>query len=944
MLRFKSGMIATLVLGGLALTPVTSLAQAQDNVMVVFDGSNSMWGQIDGTAKIEIARDVMDNLLGGWTDERAVGLMAYGHRTRGDCTDIETLIAPAQGTRDEILKQIRGITPTGKTPLSDAVEQAAKALSYTDAPATVILISDGLESCDRDPCALAEALEKGGVGFTAHVVGFGLGGDADTASLSCIAENTGGQFLSAGNADELGKALSAVSTAVAEAPEPEPVKEPEPEPEPELPQVAVTGPNVAVIGSLFEVSWDPAVDKRDYLTIVPVGTDEGEYGNTLVTRDKVAGDLRAPADPGQYEIRYVARESRKTLGATPIEIVDANVTVSAPETALKGSFFKVSWTGAVDRQDYITIVPAGAEEGTYGNNILVRDKADDKLRAPAETGLHEIRYILREGSKTLARQSIEITEPEVTVSGPATALTGETIKVSWTGTVDRGDYISIVPAGAEEGTFGNNLLVRDETEGKLKTPAETGLYEIRYILREGSLTLASQPIEITEPEVTVSGPESAMIGARFKVAWTGAVDKGDYVAIVPAGSDEGTFGNYLQVRDNTDGELQAPAETGLYELRYILREGNKTMATQPIEVVAAEVTISGPESVQTGAVFKLSWTGMVDKSDYAAIVPVGADEGTFGNYIQVRGESEGKIKAPSDPGLYELRYILNEGHKTMATQPIEVVAAEVAISGPESAAAGSQVRVNWTGGVDKYDYVAIVPLGSDEGTFGNYKQVGDNSELDLVMPGTPGMYELRYILNEGQKTLATQPIEAVEKTIELSAPDQVRLGDTLKVGWAEVIHRHDYINLVPMGAEDDTFGSYKQVGDRSETELNMPEAEGVYELRYVLRDNNRVVGRRMIEVLAADAALNTGASLEAPTSGAPGAVIDVGWSVAAESADQRITLAKADQAIFTWISAVKIEGAPPVQITLPNEPGSYELRILDVSNQAVLARQVITVE
>lgn len=134
-------------------------ASAQDNVLVVFDGSNSMWGQIDGTAKIEIARGVMENLLGDWVEDRNVGLMAYGHRTRGDCGDIEELVEPGAQSRSDILDQINGITPTGKTPLTDAVEQAAKRLSYTDTPATVVLISDGLGSCERDPCALAAALD-----------------------------------------------------------------------------------------------------------------------------------------------------------------------------------------------------------------------------------------------------------------------------------------------------------------------------------------------------------------------------------------------------------------------------------------------------------------------------------------------------------------------------------------------------------------------------------------------------------------------------------------------------------------------------------------------------------------------------------------------------------------------------------------------------------------
>ena len=59
---------------------------------------------------------------------------------------------------------------------------------------------------------------------------------------------------------------------------------------------------------------------------------------------------------------------------------------------------------------------------------------------------------------------------------------------------------------------------------------------------------------------------------------------------------------------------------------------------------------------------------------------------------------------------------------------------------------------------------------------------------------------------------------------------------------------------------------------------------------------------------------------------------------------QRITVARADQAIFTWISATKITGDPPLSITLPDAPGVYEIRLLDVSNQAVLTRKVVKVE
>ena len=76
---------------------------------------------------------------------------------------------------------------------------------------------------------------------------------------------------------------------------------------------------------------------------------------------------------------------------------------------------------------------------------------------------------------------------------------------------------------------------------------------MRYILREGSKTLATAAIEVGEPAVTLSGPETVLTGEKFEVSWTGAIDANDYVTIVPAGSDEGEYGNYVLVRDKGIG-------------------------------------------------------------------------------------------------------------------------------------------------------------------------------------------------------------------------------------------------------------------------------------------------------------------------------------------------------------------------------------------------------
>ncbi|UUP18196.1 vWA domain-containing protein [Nitratireductor thuwali] len=739
---------------------------AAEDVMVVFDGSNSMWGRIDGTAKIEIARDVMGNLLGDWTDNTNVGLIAYGHRREGDCSDIETVLAPQKLDRDRFLTKVGEISPRGKTPLTDAVEMAAEQLSYRDNPATVVLISDGIESCQRDPCALASELERAGVSFTAHVVGFGLSEREERDALACIAEETGGLFLSAGNAGELGKALSEVGTVVAEAPEPKPTPEPQPQ---SAPIVTLEAPDTTIMGSSFSVSWSASGQQPgDFVTIVPVGAEEGEHGDYARVKDKSSGRLQAPAEPGRYEVRYVVEDGRATAGSVEIEVVEANVAVEAPESTTAGATFPVSWSDVIHPRDFITIVPMDAEEGAY----------EDYTR------------------------------------------------------------------------------VKDDREGTLQAPADAGLYEVRYVLNEGRKTLASAPIEIVEAEASVEAPERATAGETFSVSWSNAIHPRDFVTIVPAGADEGSYADYTRVKDSDQGSLQAPADAGLYEVRYVLNEGRKTLASAPIEIVEAEASVRAPDSAVVGSTFTVQWSRGIHPRDFVAIVPMGAEPGDHIDYARVSDKAEGKLRAPAESGLYEVRYVLNEGRKTLASEQIEIVEADIELSGPDTVRAGTAIRVGWSG----------------------------------------------------------------------TAP-----------------HPRDFVTIVPMGAEEGDYGDYARVGEREQADLAAPEATGLYEVRYVLEEGRRTLARHPVEVVAATATLNEGGALEVPETGAPGATVEVVWEAENQDNDQRIALAGADQADFTWIEARKADG-DALTFTLPEEAGFYEFRLLDITERKVLSRATIAVE
>lgn len=183
-------MIRRLLIAGL-LSIATTVTVAEDtlppkNLLFILDTSDSMWGRIEGTPKIGVAKEVMSGLVKDQPAESMVGL------------------GPLE--RQAIIERIEDLNPKGKTPITDAVKQAIGELWQREASANVVLVSDGLESCDGDPCEADEAAKKSSVDFRMHVVGFDLG-ETDASQLQCMEKAGGGEYYTAANAGELTGAL-----------------------------------------------------------------------------------------------------------------------------------------------------------------------------------------------------------------------------------------------------------------------------------------------------------------------------------------------------------------------------------------------------------------------------------------------------------------------------------------------------------------------------------------------------------------------------------------------------------------------------------------------------------------------------------------------------------------------------------------------------------------
>ncbi len=784
------------------LLPAALAAQEKPSTILVLDGSGSMWGQIEGKAKIAIARDVVGELLGALPADQPLGLTVYGHRRKGDCGDIETLVAPATDTRAAIAEAVNAIRPKGKTPMLDAVRQAAEALRYTEEKATVILVSDGVETCDADPCATARTLEAAGVDFTAHVVGFDVTDPVALEQMQCLADATGGSFRSAANAVELAEALTTVTVA-----EPAPVPEP----------VAV-----AITFRAVEEGSDTPFEDPVLWTV----TQDGEalfadtQGNPL-EEELAEGSYTASAYRLSAETE--ARAQFVATGDGPVEVVVRFpqmlpvAEIIAPVEAVAGSTLSVGWNGPGERGDYVEIGKPG-EGRSLG--YAYTDKGNPlEIVLPPHAGEYELRYVTA-GRDVLESAPITLSAPELALDFPAEVAAGAGFDVVWQGPDQRGDNIQVGPVGSED--YINYAYTRSGNPVRMVAPTDPGDYEIRYVFRNRE-TILTRPLTVTETALGLEFPKRVVAGSSFEVAWTGPDQGGDNIQIGPRGGEDYT--DYAYTRSGNPVEIVAPTEPGAYEIRYRFRD-SETLIARPITVTEAELALDFPAQVPAGSSFAVHWTGPDQVSDNIQVGPRGSDE--YADYAYTSTGNPVELIAPTEAGEYEVRYRFQDS-ETLIAAPITVTEATPTLDFPATVPGGSNFDVSWSGPDQQGDTIQIGPR--DGGPQLDYAYTQGRNPLSLGAPLQPGDYEIRYVFRDSE-VLLRQPITVTPPDLRLTAPERVEPGADFQVGWSGPDQAGDHIQI---GKPEGGYSDYSYVRGLNPVTLTAPEEPGVYELRYMFR-------------------------------------------------------------------------------------------------------------
>jgi Ca-activated chloride channel homolog len=180
-------------------------------ILFVFDASQSMMGYWASDRKINIARRTLISIIDSLEhlDNVQMALRVYGHQSPvppQDCNDTRLEVPFSKGNAPVIRQELRYLNPKGTTPIAYSLERAGNDFPEPciDCRNIIILITDGIEACDGDPCAVSYALQKQGIVLKPFVIGIGID-EGFKETFDCI-----GYYYNASDEEKFGEVMELV--------------------------------------------------------------------------------------------------------------------------------------------------------------------------------------------------------------------------------------------------------------------------------------------------------------------------------------------------------------------------------------------------------------------------------------------------------------------------------------------------------------------------------------------------------------------------------------------------------------------------------------------------------------------------------------------------------------------------------------------------------------
>jgi Ca-activated chloride channel homolog len=192
-LRLVTIALSLLALVALGRTSAPRAADEAPTVMILLDGSGSMWGPLgnERRAKFEVSRETLAQTLTRIRPDARLGLSSFGHRRRGYCADVEVIVPPDANNLEKVTTPLAKLNANGMGPVAMGLRETAKAIGAS-APATIVMIHDDIDNCSPDTCAAAAEIAKANPNIAIYSIGLGLG-PQKLQQMSCVANATGGR-------------------------------------------------------------------------------------------------------------------------------------------------------------------------------------------------------------------------------------------------------------------------------------------------------------------------------------------------------------------------------------------------------------------------------------------------------------------------------------------------------------------------------------------------------------------------------------------------------------------------------------------------------------------------------------------------------------------------------------------------------------------------------
>lgn len=208
-LTIKTILILLLCSPGLfAQQPEKEIPVPTTRILFVFDASQSMYGRWQSDMKMHIAQRLLGNVLDSLAsvENLELALRVYGHQKPfppQDCDDTRLEVPFEKNNATRIKHKLSTINPKGTTPIAYALSQSRHDFpDCENCRNIIILITDGVEECDGDPCEVSKMLQREGIALKPFVIGIGTD---FSESLNCV-----GTYFPASSEKAFTKALNIV--------------------------------------------------------------------------------------------------------------------------------------------------------------------------------------------------------------------------------------------------------------------------------------------------------------------------------------------------------------------------------------------------------------------------------------------------------------------------------------------------------------------------------------------------------------------------------------------------------------------------------------------------------------------------------------------------------------------------------------------------------------